>query len=144
MNESEDALPPDNSDEASSLSEETINEFIEVQREDAQIRKEELEIRKQELEANREQAKRSLEAQVEDRENHRDYLLNREKIQQRYGSVLALLVFAFLGALVYMEQPQIAMEIVKVVVFGGGGYYAGKMVGQYGEGKEEQVAGDSA
>jgi multidrug efflux pump subunit AcrA (membrane-fusion protein) len=116
-------------DVAEGPSEETIQNFIEAQLEDAKVRERELDIRERELELNKEQAKASIDAQIEDRKHQREHFDRIHQRKQRYGIALIVLVLLFLGFLVYAGEQEIALELIKLAVFGGGGYYAGKKVG---------------
>jgi hypothetical protein len=110
-----------------------LERVVEAQVEDARVRERELEVRERELELNREEAEASIQAQVEDRENQRDHYNRIHRRKQRYGIALIVIVLIFLGFLVYIGEQQIALELVKLAVYGGGGYWAGKAVGQYGK-----------
>jgi len=131
MADSEAPAPSDeNGKNAIDVNEEAIREWIKAQREETQVRREELEIRRHELQLNKEQAEKSIEAQVEDRENHRSFTLEQNRTNQRYGSAVLLFILAFLGFLVWRGETQMVLELVRLAVYAGGGYYAGKKVGE--------------
>lgn len=125
-----DSPPSEPVGDSGKLNEDTIQQFIEAQLEDARVRERELDLREQELEYNQQQAEASLEAQLEDRENQREYFDRIHRRNQRYGTAIISLVLFFLGFLVYIGQQQIALEIVKLAAFGGAGFWAGKKVGE--------------
>ena len=117
--------PPDKPE----ISDETLSELVKAQREEAEVRKEEAELGKRELEANKEQALKALEAQREDRErfwNHQDTV---HKRNAWIGVLVFILVPAFLITLLYMGHEDFALELVKIALYGGSGYAAGKAAG---------------
>lgn len=133
-----DAVPADPNDGNDNLSEDAIREFIAAQREETQVRKDELEVRKKELEQNKEISEVSIQANLQDRENQRDFYRDRERIRQRYGTFFFVLILLFIFGLVYLGEREIALELVKLALYAGGGYYAGKKVGESGSSQEAQ------
>ncbi|PEN06021.1 hypothetical protein CRI93_11105 [Longimonas halophila] len=131
----EDASSPadENSDEQStSLNEETVQAIIASQREQTEVQRKELDVREKEIEFNKEQATASIQAQIKDRENQRSHQRALHTQNQRYGTGLAVVVLIFLGLLVWMGERDIALELIRIAVYAGGGYYAGKAVGESG------------
>ena len=108
------------------VSDETLAELVSVQREEVEVRREEAELSRRELEANKEHALKALDAQREDRDKFWDH---QERVHKR-GTWVAVLVIilvpAFLGALLYMGHEDFALELVKIALYGGSGYAAGR------------------
>lgn len=120
---------------------EILHELAEAQKEEAQVRREEQELKRFELEQNAEHARHSLEAQLKDLERERSHEDRIHKRNQRYGLALFFLGFTFLGFLVWNGQANMALEVIKVIVYGGAGYVAGK---QYGRGLAKSESSSSA
>jgi hypothetical protein len=126
--------PPEESSEGqpTSLNEETVQAFIASQREQTEVQRKELAVREKEIELNKEQATASIQAQIKDRENQRSHQRSLHTQNQRYGAGIAVVVLIFLGVLIWMGERDIALELIRIAVYAGGGYYAGKAVGEGG------------
>jgi ElaB/YqjD/DUF883 family membrane-anchored ribosome-binding protein len=110
--------------------EETLQQFAEAQLKDAEVREKELALKEKQLKQNKQQAQQSLEAQLQDRERARDHQNRIHKRNTWSGTGIIGVAFLFLGFLVWYGHPQIAFEIIKVCVYGGVGYFAGKQAGK--------------
>jgi cation transport ATPase len=108
-----------------------LQEFAESQKKQAEVREKELALQREKLNKEERQGERALEAQLEDRKRQRDHQDRIHRRNQRYGIAIILFVLAFLGFLVFYNQPEMAFEIIKLVVYGASGYYAGKKAGKY-------------
>lgn len=121
---------------APDISDETLSELIESQREAHAVQREELEVRKRELELNKEQAIRAIDAQERDRRRAWKYQ-DKLHTQNLWASLFVLvLVPVFLGILLWMGERQFALELVKIALYGGSGYVAGRAAGKQMESEE--------
>lgn len=121
---------PGDSDRKGGPTEETLQQLAEAQMKDAEVREKELALKEKELEKNEREAQRALDAQLQDRELDREHHNRIHKRNTWSGTVIISLALLFLGFLVWYGHPQIAFEIIKVCVYGGVGYFAGKQAGK--------------
>lgn len=112
------------------LTREDIRDLIEAQKKEVELEREKQETRRLELEYEERQAKRSLEAQLEDREQAREFQQEKDKREQKYGLVLIVAVLIFLGYLVWLGHTEMVFEIIRILVYGGAGWTAGRSVGK--------------
>lgn len=126
--ESAEPAPPDNLED---VDPDTLRELAQAQLEEAEARKHEVELEKRRLEEQSKQAKHSLKAQREDNDSERQHQDRIHQRNSRYGIAIIGGFLFFLGFLVWDGQPDMAFEIIKVIVYGGVGYAAGN---QYGKG----------
>ncbi|MFH0938513.1 MAG: hypothetical protein V1899_04425 [Planctomycetota bacterium] len=107
-----------------------FKEFLDNQTKELELRNRQLELEKQKDNHTFDWAKNSLDAQVIDREKDRIFRL----ISRRNSFVFVTIITAlFIGLLVFalmMNKDQIALEIIKAVIFiitgGAGGYAVGR------------------
>ena len=135
------------SEDPTSISEEDITaedirELVETRKEEVELEKEKQITRRQELESEERQAKRALEAQIEDRERQRDYQDRIDKRNQRYGLAIIILLLIFFGYLVWQGETQMVFEIIRILVYGGAGWFAGNSVGK-AQAERQSVDGSS-
>lgn len=107
-----------------------LRDLIEAQKQEVELEREKQETRRQELEYEERQAKRALEAQLEDRKRAREYQQEENQRQERYGLLIFAAAFAFLGWLAYLGYTDMVFEIIRIVVYGGAGWTAGQSVGK--------------
>lgn len=107
-----------------------INRFLTVQEKELVIRTEELALKKQADNNTFEYSKAALDANVKDREAEREHAKTTIKYWYIFASVITIVFFIFLGCALYLNKEQIALEIIKAIIFlasgGIGGYAYGK------------------
>jgi hypothetical protein len=108
------------------LTDDTLKELLSVQKQDIALRLEEVRRDSAEIAHNQSIAKQSIEAQERDRKHEREEVTKRQGSQQRFVALVVLALLAFSGFTIYIGQPSIVLDILKVVVgFAGGmGYQA--------------------
>ena len=109
---------------------ELFKQFLENQKRELELKARDIELVKQRDNNNFEWAKKSLDVQAEDRKQERAYRIRATRnffilIGIIVAGVIALLAFA-----IAMNKEQVALEVVKAVIFalggGAGGYAIGK------------------
>ena len=124
-------------EEPDDLTSEDLRNLIEAQKEEAQLELEKQKTRRLELEAEERQAERALEAQLKDREGQRKFQESKSKREQRYGIVYFLMLLVFFGYLVWLGYTDIVYEIIRVLLYGGAGWAAGRSVGAAQSGSQQ-------
>lgn len=109
---------------------EDLRELVEARKEEVELEKVKQVTRRKELESEERHAKRSLEAQMEDRSDKRDHQNRIHERNSRYGLVIIVLVLIFFGYLVWLGHTEIVYEIVRVLLYGGAGWVAGQSFGR--------------
>jgi hypothetical protein len=111
-----------------------ITQLLDNQARDIQLRGDQLQLARQQEQHSFEFAQNSLNAQVVDRRDERQM---RDGAIRYFGRMIVLVVFmilAFLGTLTLTGHGDIALELAKIVVYGGlgaaGGYGYGRTKGQ--------------
>lgn len=135
----ESADPPEEF-EGNDIDAETLQAFAEAQKEDAEARQREMQLKEKELEKNERQAKRATEAQLENLSQEREHQNRIHKREQRHGIVIIGFAFLFMGYLVWSGNADMAYEVIKLAVYGGGGWAAGQAYGK-AKGQTEQRNG---
>jgi hypothetical protein len=105
------------------IDEDTVKQFIANQ-------EHELRIRERELELDRETAKQTIEAQKEDRNRHWNYVETRHRRLDFIVPCVIVAVLLFFGVLIWNGHSQIAMQLFRAALYGGGGYWAGQAHGK--------------
>ena len=109
---------------------ELLQQFLLNQSKELEIRSRELELQHKTEDHNFEYAKSALAAQVEDRKASRDHVYTTKKSMYFFIFGLSLLILAILGYALYLGKDNIALEIIKPIIFllsgGAGGYAIGK------------------
>lgn len=106
---------------------ELINRFIELQTQEISVRREELGLKKQEIANTHEYAKMALEAQVQDLGDSRKHSKSTRRDRLIFAGFIVILLGAFIVYALYLGKDQIAIEILKAIVYllaGGLGGYA--------------------
>lgn len=116
------------------LSPELVGKLLAVQEKDLALKAQEMELRKQTDSNSFEFAKASLTANIKDREEQRKYFQSITKYVLGFSAVVFLLFAVFLSIALYLNKDQIAMEIVKAIIYiasgGLGGYALGQRSGK--------------
>ncbi len=109
---------------------ELLSKWVEVQSNDIKLQTERLRIEEQELKHNHEIAKITLEKQVADRDAQRDFIRKCRKDNFLFISGIIAVIGGLIISALFLNKDQIAMEIIKAVLFivsgGAGGYALGK------------------
>jgi hypothetical protein len=94
-----------------------INRWLTVQERELMLRTEELALRKQADNNAFEYSKAALDANVKDREAERGHAKITIKYGYIFASVIIIGLFIFLGVALFLNKEQIAMEIVKAIIY---------------------------
>lgn len=113
------------------ISPQVAQKLAENQTRELQIRAEELQLKKQQDNHNFSYAQEVLKAQAKDREQERAAKTLERKHRFVFVGLVFVLSLIFLGYLVSIDKEQIALELLKVAVYGGtglvAGFYAGRL-----------------
>lgn len=115
------------------LSPELAIRFLERAEKDAELKLREMEVKERELETQRDEnqnnagtARHLADVQLKDNQDHRAKLIEYQKCRMGVVVVVAFLGVGFLTYALYAGKEEIALEIVKVVLYAGiggiGGY----------------------
>lgn len=114
------ALPP-----------QVIEQLTQNQARELQIRAEELALKQQEDKHAFQHAQEVLKAQAEDRKDDRKYRAKNARTTYIFFFLIVLIILFFIGFLVVNNKDQIAMELIKTVLYIGtgliGGYFWGRL-----------------
>jgi hypothetical protein len=109
---------------------ELLSKWVDLQSNEIKLQADRLRIEEQELHHNHEIAKITLDKQVSDRDAQRDFIRKCRKDTFLFISGIIAVVGSLIIAALLMDKDQIAMEIIKAVLFiisgGAGGYALGK------------------
>ena len=106
---------------------ELFREFLDVQKEELQIRRDELQVQREGQANAHEYSMQSLEAQVDDRKSSRSFHAGQLKRRLYFAGFAILMLAIIVIAALWFDQPEVALEIVKIIgllVAGGAGGYA--------------------
>lgn len=108
---------------------EEIARFITMQESELQTRNQDIELRKEEIKFDAQNARHAIEAELEsERIEHQSYLTAHKHRMWLFG-VLAVAVLSFAAFTMYLKQPDVVLELIKlsaaVVGAGLGGYAYG-------------------
>lgn len=105
-------------------------EFLENQSREIEIRAREMELEKQRDDRRFEFAKRALEAQIQDSREQRDFHLKAMRSAYVFTILAGIVFVGLLVTALALNKDQVALEIIKAVIFvatgGAGGYALGK------------------
>lgn len=108
------------------ITNETMQEFLSLQKGELAIRLEEVKRDQAEISHNQSIAKQSIDAQERDRKHEREEVTKRQKSGQWFilGTILVLVVFA--GYALSIGESELVLDVIKILVaFAGGmGYQA--------------------
>jgi cation transport ATPase len=116
-----------------------IEQFLTNQAEELRLRAKEIEAEKQKDQNGYQYASKSLELQAEDRKNGRHWTHQNRKLVAITVVLCVLLIVALVVAAMFLNKDQIALEIIKAIVYIGVG-----VIGGYGFGYAKDTSGDSA
>ncbi len=115
---------------STNLTPDLLKTFLNNQTRELEIRAEQLALQKQKGEHGFEFGKVALKAKVEDRKLHRDHTLKVRIYTYLFIGIIVMLVFATIFYAMYSGNKDIAMEIIKAIV-----YLLGGGLGGYGVAK---------
>lgn len=113
-----------------SLPANVVQQWVDNQAKELEFRAQELTLRKQEDQNQFELAQKALAAQKEDRSDQRSFHLRSRKHSYYFSIGILFLVLGFLGLLVWMDKDALAGELIKAVVYLGGGAIGGYFYGR--------------
>ncbi len=107
---------------------ELLRDLVEVQREGIQSQRAEHELRHKEIEVNADFATRALHAQQEDRKRYLQHIEKKDKRQFWGGLIAVIAVLLFLMYTLYIDKEEFALELIRIVLYGTGGYLIGRFI----------------
>jgi hypothetical protein len=110
-----------------------VETFLNNQTKELEIKAEQLALQKQENEHGFEFGKVSLKAKVEDRNLHRKYALKTKAYTYTLIGIVVLSVFGIIFYAMYSGNKDIAMEIIKAIVYLLGGGLGGYGIAKAGK-----------
>jgi len=120
------------------LSPELVEKLLAVQEKDLALKAQDMELKKQTDSNSFEFAKTSLAANAKDREEQRKHSQSITKYILVFSGIVVLLFAAFLSIALYLNKDQIAIEIVKAIIYIASGGLGGYALGQKRSGKESR------
>lgn len=133
-----------NNNQQGHLPEKVLQKFIENQAEEIKLRAQEIELRRQTDKNSFEYAKLALEAQAKDLQSQRDTSKNSQTHQYFFITAITAITLVFILIALYFNKDQIVMEIIKAVIYFGGGGASGYVYGKYRYVKIDQKVGEKA
>ena len=118
---------------------ETIDRYLRNHEQELQLKGKELEIRSKEVDHNAEFANASLDAQVVDRQNHREAYNLYHKHNVRFLWFVAICVTAISLTLIVFDKEAILNELIKLAVVTAGSLTAGYGWGRLAERRSQQA-----
>ncbi len=106
-----------------------IREFFALQEREIQLRQDEISIQKQERANAHEYAKAALEAQARDRQDARNHSKTERRDRLVFCGVITVILVLFVLAAIFLNQVELAKELVKNVALLAGGALAGYSYG---------------
>lgn len=106
-----------------------IREFFQLQEREIEVRQEEINLQKLERGNAHEYAKLALDAQAKDRQDSREHGKTERRDRLVFAGVIVLVLVAFVIAAIYLNQVELAKELVKNVALIAGGALAGYSYG---------------
>ena len=107
-----------------------FKEFLENQAKELEIKARDLDLQKQKDDHSFEFAKTALEAQKEDRAEQRTFQIKTKRNGHIFTTIISVLFVTLLVTALAMDKDQVALEIIKAVIFmatgGAGGYAIGR------------------
>lgn len=114
-----------------------FKEFLDNQTKELELKNRQLELEKQKDDHAFDWAKKSLDAQVIDRDKQRAFQLHGRRNCFVFATVIAVLFVGLLVCALWLNKDQVALEIIKALIFittgGAGGYAVGKHKSQASE-----------
>src|SRR6266542_2548070 len=104
-----------------------LKELVQLQREQLAVRQEEIGVQRQQVENAHQFALKNLDAQVTDRGDARKHNKTDRRDRLIFAGFVVLILIAFIAAAMYMNQIDIAKEVVKAIIYlvaGGLGAYS--------------------
>jgi hypothetical protein len=129
------ALPPAQNRPPRELPAGAVEELLRQSAEQIDIRKKELEIQRLTSAQDHDYAKAALNAQAEDLKHQRTHEQSQLTRRFVFAGVLVLFGLLFLGFCLYSGKEQFAIELTKLVLYGGGGSVGGYWYGRARKGK---------
>jgi hypothetical protein len=126
---------------------ELIQHFLQNQTKELEIKARELELQKQADVHSFQFSKISLDAQVADRKEARTHSLSSQRTVLLFCFAVIAIICLFLCYAIYSGKDQIAMELIKAIIFliagGGGGYAVGRHKKSRADAENEEDEYDS-
>lgn len=110
------------------LSEETLKNLLDVQKQELVLRLKEIERDNAEINLNKSVAQQSIDAQERDRKHEREEQTKRQRTHQNFVLIAIGCALVFSAFALYVGQAGIVLDLVKVIVgfIGGMGYAAAR------------------
>lgn len=111
-----------------------INRWMDVQGQEMRLQAERIKLEDKELVNNHELAKKTIDLQAQDRKDHREFVKQCRKDTFLFISGVSFLIVSIVVSALWLGKDQVAMEIIKDIIFllsgGAGGYAIGSKKGK--------------
>ena len=107
------------------VSAELAKTIIENQTKEIELKKQEEDTKRQLLKYNYDIARQSLQLQKEDRNEQREHQKKLLKWLMIFGGFIALVLLVLVWIAMYFDKENFLIEIVKIIGYGGAGFWAG-------------------
>ena len=113
------------------ISPDLFKEFLDNQSKELELKSSEIDLKRQEDEHSFKFAQQALAAQLGDRKEQRNFYLKSRKSGYVFATIIGVLFIAFLVFALAIGKDQVALEIIKAIIFlatgSAGGYAIGKL-----------------
>ena len=129
--ETNEKLPSTGDEKTTEIAPALFKEFLDNQAKELELKSREIDLQKQKDDHAFEFAKTALETQINDRTQQRSFLLRNKRNGHIFAVIIAFFFVTLLITALAMDKDQIALEIIKAVIFivtgGAGGYAVGRL-----------------
>ncbi|GAB3345876.1 hypothetical protein [Marilutibacter aestuarii] len=122
---------------------ELIAQYIETQKQEIALKAQSLEFEKQKDSHSFAYSKEALAAQERDRKDERDCKRQQRRDAHRFLLWIATVIALLIGAALYLDKEDVAMELVKAIVYIAAGAAAGYGIASKRAEKDDDPAGSS-
>lgn len=124
-------LPSEQNKKTTEIAPALFKEFLDNQTKEIELKSREIDLQKQKDDHGFEFAKTALEAQADDRKQLRAFQLKSKRSGHIFTTIIVLFFIVLLITALAMDKDQVALEIIKAVIFmttgGAGGYAIGRI-----------------
>ena len=124
-------LPNTGEEKTTEIAPALFKEFLDNQAKELELKSREIDLQKQKDDHAFEFAKTALETQTNDRTQQRSFLARTKRNGHVFAVIIAVIFVTLLITALAMDKDQIALEIIKAVIFivtgGAGGYAVGRL-----------------
>jgi len=108
-----------------------VEKFLATQEKEIELKNQQHELEKQRDVNSFEFAKKSLEAQVADRDKQRTYQLVNRRNGMIFATIVCVLLTALIGIALYLNKDQVVQSIIQAILYFATGGTSGYVIGRY-------------